>query len=398
MRVPSYLLGLAILAAGVANALVGGTKQSASQPILFVGTHTRDEGWMVGTGKGVYTYKFDTTDGSLTPYGITPVGVNPVFVQGSTKKFSGGKPVLYAVNAVTDESKTNPGTQTGYVSALTMRSNGTLELLNTLESHGGNPTHISLSPNEDVVVVSNYDGSLAMLPLNADGSLGKESFHQDFPTGSKVVMDQQAVGHIHSSSWIPNSNHVVIANLGSDELLQYELDTKQKTLKSMDTVKRPQGSGPRHMAMHPNGEIAYVVDEISNTVGVYEIDKKTALLSSTAVQNITTLPADFTNKSTAADVHLSSDGQFLYASNRGHNSIAMFAVRETDGTLTSLGWESSRGKTPKSFAIYENWMIVANQDSDSMHLFQVNADTGLLTYTGESYDVGTPERVYIGEF
>ncbi|EEY63818.1 uncharacterized protein PITG_02311 [Phytophthora infestans T30-4] len=353
---------------------------------------------MVGTGKGVYTYKLDSTDGSLTPFGITPVGVNPVFVLGSTKKFSEGKPVLYAVNAVTDESKTNPGTQTGYVSALTMGSNGTLELLNTVESHSGNPTHISLSPSEDFAVVSNYDGSLAMFPLNGDGSLGKESFHQDFPTGSKVVMDQQASGHIHSSMWIPNSNHLIAANLGSDELLQYELDTKQKALKNLHPVKRPPGSGPRHMTIHPNGNFAYVVDEISNTVGVYDINDKTALLQRMAVQNITTLPSDFTNKSTAADIHLLSDGKFLYASNRGHNSIAMFSVRETDGTLVLLGWESSRGKTPKSFAIYEDWMVVANQDSDNMHLFKINADTGLLTYTGKSYAVGTPERVYIGNF
>ncbi|KAI9986847.1 hypothetical protein PInf_025816 [Phytophthora infestans] len=368
------LLGLAVLAAGATDALAEGTKQSASQPILFVGTHTRDEGWMVGTGKGVYTYKLDSTDGSLTPFGITPVGVNPVFVLGSTKKFSEGKPVLYAVNAVTDESKTNPGTQTGYVSALTMGSNGTLELLNTVESHGGNPTHISLSPSEDFAVVSNYDGSLAMFPLNGDGSLGKESFHQDFPTGSKVVMDQQASGHIHSSMWIPNSNHLIAANLGSDELLQYELDTKQKALKNLHPVKRPPGSGPRHMTIHPIGTFAYAVDEISNTVGVYDINDKTALLQRMAVQNITTLPSDFTNKSTAADIHLSSDGKFLYASNRGHNSIAMFSVRETDGTLVLLGWESSRGKTPKSFAIFEDWMVVANQDSDNMHLFKINAD------------------------
>eukprot|EP00644_Phytophthora_capsici_P005237 jgi/Phyca11/96946/e_gw1.1.1196.1 len=352
---------------------------------------------MVGTGKGVYTYKFDTSDGSLTSFGITPVGVNPVFVQGSTKKFSNGKPVLYAVNAVTDDSKTNPRTQTGYVSALTLSSNGTLELLNTLESHGGNPTHISLSPDEDFVIISNYDGSLAMFPLNSDGSLANESFHQDFPVGSKIVMDQQAVGHIHSTTWLPNSKHVVAANLGSDELLQYQLDTKKKTLISLETAKRPGGSGPRHMAIHPSGDFAYVVDEISNTVGVYEINTRTQLLSNSALQKITTLPADFTNTSTAADVHSTRDGKFLYASNRGHNSIAMFAVG-ADGRLASLGWESSRGKTPKSFVIYDDWMIVANQDSDSMNLFKINADTGLLSYTGKTFDVGTPERVYIGEF
>ncbi|KAH7488246.1 hypothetical protein PRIC1_007636 [Phytophthora ramorum] len=395
MHSPSLLLGFIAI---VASVVTGFAEHSSAQPIVFVATHTRDEGWMVGTGKGVYTYKFDTIAGSLTPFGITPVGVNPVFVQGSTRKFSGRKPVLYAVNAVTDESKANTGTQTGYVSALSLQSNGTLALLNTLESHGGNPTHISLSPNEDFVVISNYDGSLSMFPLNADGSLANESFHHDFPTGSKVVMDQQATGHIHSSTWLPNSNHVVVANLGSDELLQYELDTGKKTLSSLEAVNRPPGSGPRHMVMHPNERNAYVVDEISNTVGVYEIDKATALLSNAAMQNITTLPAGFPNASTAADVHLSSSGKFLYASNRGHDSIAMFAVDETDGSLTSLGWERSRGKTPKSFAIYENWLIVANQDSNSMHLFKINGDTGLLSYTGKSYDVGTPERVYIGEF
>ncbi|OWZ24361.1 hypothetical protein PHMEG_000596 [Phytophthora megakarya] len=397
MHVPSFLVGFATLAANFANGL-DTTGKYEVQPILFAATHTRDEGWMVGKGKGVYTYKFDITSGSLTPLGITPVGINPVFVQGSTKKFSGGKPVLYAVNAVTDASKTNPGTQTGYVSALTMQANGTLELLNSLESHGGNPTHISLSPKEDFVVISNYDGSFSMFPLNADGSLANETFHEDFPTGSKVVMDQQAVGHIHSTTWLPNSNHVVAVNLGSDELLQYELDTAKKTLKKLAIVNRPPGSGPRHTAMHPNGDIAYVVDEISNTVGVYEINKETALLSSPATQNITTLPGDFKNASTAADIHVSSNGKFLYASNRGHNSIAMFAVDETNGLLTPLGWESSRGKTPKSFVLYEDWIVVANQDSDSVHVFKINSDTGLLTYTGKVYDVGTPERVYIGEF
>jgi len=396
MKARFALLSLIAFAGAVGSS--GLNSQNSAQPILFVATHTRDEGWMVGTGKGIYTFKFDTSDGSLTPFGVTPVGVNPVFVQGSTKKFSNGKPALYAVNAVTDASEIYPGTQTGFVSALTLSSNGTLELLNTLESHGGNPTHISLSPDEDFLVVSNYDGSLSMFPLNADGSLANETFHQEFPNGSEVVMDQQATGHIHSTTWLPNSNHVVAANLGSDELLQYELEAAKKTLHSLKTVNRPPGSGPRHMAIDPNGGFAYVVDEISNTVGVYGISKEAATLSNTAVQNISTLPADFTNTSTAADIHLSSKGKFLYASNRGHNSIAIFAVDSASGSLTPLGWETTRGKTPKSFALYENWMVVANQDSDNMQVFEISADTGLLTYTGKAYDVGTPERVFIGSF
>ncbi|KAL4171010.1 hypothetical protein KRP22_009111 [Phytophthora ramorum] len=397
MHLPSLLLGLAAAVTGVS---AGSPKQeqTASQPILFAATYTRDEGWLNGTGKGIYTYKLDTSDGSLTPFGVTPLGINPMYVQGSTKAFSTGERVIYAINAVSDESPTNPGTQTGYVSALTLNTDGTLELLNTLETHGGSPTHISLSPGEDFLVVSNYAGSLSMFPLNDDGSLANETFHQEFPNGSEIVMDQQATGHIHSTTWLPNSKHVVAANLGSDELLQYKLDEKKQTLKSLATVARPPGSGPRHMALHPDGNIAYVVDEISNTVGVYGINKNKALLSSASVQNITTLPEDFTNSSTSADIHLSSNGKFLYTSNRGHDSIAMFSIDKTDGTLTSLGWESTRGTVPRGFTIYGDWLIVANQNSNDMYVFAVNSKTGLLSYTGNSYEIGTAVCLYVAEY
>ncbi|GMF23642.1 unnamed protein product [Phytophthora lilii] len=262
---------------------------------------------------------------------------------------------------------------------------------------GGSPAHIALSPNEDFVSVANYVGSLSLFPLNADGSVGAESFYQDFPVGSKVVMDNQATGHLHSTTWLPNSTHVIAANLGGDELLQYELDATKKTLKSLATVKRPPGSGPRHMALHPNGGIAYVTDELSNTVGVYNIDKKAALLSSTAVQNICTLPSGFTNTSTAADIHLSSNGKFVYVSNRGHNSIVTYKIK-ADGTLAPLHWESSRGVTPRGFTIYEDWLIVANQGSDDMYVFKVNGETGALAYTGNSYKIDGAVSLYVAEY
>ncbi|GMF23646.1 unnamed protein product [Phytophthora lilii] len=397
MHVPSLLF---CFVAAVTGASAGSPQQqqSSSQPILFAATYTRDEGWINGTGKGIYTYKLDTTDGSLTPFGVTPLGINPMYVQGTTRVFSTGERVIYAINAVSDESTVNPGTVTGFVSALTLNDDGTLELLNTLETHGGSPTHISLSPKEDFVVISNYAGSVSMFPLNDDGSLANETFHEEFPTGSKVVMDQQATGHIHSTTWLPNSNHVVAANLGSDELLQYNLDAKKQTLESLKTVKRPAGSGPRHMALHPNGNFAYVVDEISNTVGVYKIDKKAALLSNKAVQKITTLPADFKNSSTSADIHLSSNGKFLYTSNRGHDSIAIFKIDGSSGKLKSLGWESTRGNIPRGFTIYGNWLIVANQNSNDMYVFEVNSKTGLLTYTGNSYEIGTAVCLYVAKF
>ncbi|RLN93632.1 hypothetical protein BBJ28_00019356, partial [Nothophytophthora sp. Chile5] len=195
--------------------------------------------------------------------------------------------------------------------------------------------------------------------------------------------------------------HVIAANLGSDELLQYELDESKQTLnsvKSLPTIHRPAGSGPRHMALHPNGLFAYVVDEIANTVGVYEIDQKAKRLAGTAVQNITTLPADYSNYTTSADIHLSSNGRFLYTSNRGHNTIAIFEIDESDGTLTSVGWESTRGDIPRGFTIYGDWLIVANQNSNDMYVFKVDADSGLLHYTGNSYAIGTAVCLYVAEF
>ncbi|KAG7384065.1 hypothetical protein PHYPSEUDO_002980 [Phytophthora pseudosyringae] len=383
MRLPSLFLCIVSVVAGASAAAT----QSSTQPILFAATWTKE------TTNGINTFKLNTADGSLTPYGITPLsfapkGLNPTYVQGSTKEFSNGERVIYALNRASTS---------GYVSAMTLQSNGTLKVVNSQEMKGGSPAHVSLSPNEDFISVANYAGSVSLFPLNADGSVGAETFYQDFPVGSKVVMDNQATGHVHSTTWLPNSTHVIAANLGGDELLQYELDTTKKTMKSLDTVKRPPGSGPRHMAIHPNGGVAYVTDELSNTVGVYTIDKKSALLSSTAVQNTTTLPAGFTNTSTAADIHVSSNGKFVYVSNRGHNSIVTYKINP-NGTLKALNWESSRGVTPRGFIIYTDWLIVANQGSDDMYVFKVNGETGALTYTGNSYKIDGVVSLYVAEY
>ncbi|KAL4155167.1 hypothetical protein PRNP1_007280 [Phytophthora ramorum] len=142
--------------------------------------------------------------------------------------------------------------------------------------------------------------------------------------------------------------------------LRYELDAKGQTLNSFETVYRPPGSRPRHTVLSVNGDFLYVSNETSNAVGVYKINQQEILLESPAIQNITTLLAYFTTTctSTAADIHLSSNGKFVYMSNR--DSIAIFALDETVGTLTPLGWESTRGQIPRGFTIYEDWLIVAN--------------------------------------
>ncbi|KAJ8552406.1 hypothetical protein ON010_g10140 [Phytophthora cinnamomi] len=385
MRLSSIFL---YLAAAMTSVTAGSTQRSdKAQPILFAAT------WTTDPAQGIYTYKFNTTDGSLTQWAITPFligtgGINPTYLQESTNKRYNGKRLIYGLNRATG---------VGYVSAMTLNANGKLDILNTQEMQGGSPAHVTLSPNEDFVAVANYAGSLSLFPLYENGTVAPETFHEAFPNGSQVVMDQQATGHIHSTLWLPNSNHVVVADHGNDELLQYVLDDKKQTLKILNTVNRPPGSGPRHTVLHPDGKTVYVVDEISNTVGVYSVNKKTALLESTALQKLTTLPADFTNTSTSADIHLSSNGKFLYTSNRGHDSIAIFKINQGNGKLTPIGWESTRGTTPRGFTIYEDWLIVANQMSNDMYVFKVDEHTGLLSYTGNSYQIPGAVCLYVSE-
>ncbi|TDH68524.1 hypothetical protein CCR75_004576 [Bremia lactucae] len=367
-------------------------QENPLKPILFAATYTRDEGWINGTGKGIYTYQFDTTTGSLTPWAVTPVGINPIFVLSTTKVFSTGQRVIYAINAVNENSAKLPGTQTGYVSALTLQHDGTLKLLNTLETLGGSPTHISLSPKQDHIIVSCYGGSLTMFPLKHDGSLGDANFHQAFKQSDEIK------SIIHSATWLVNSNHVVVANLGTDELLQYNFDVENQDLKPLKPVKVAAGSGPRHMVVNPNGKVAYVVNEVANTIDVLSVDKASKLLKSPSIQTITTLPADFKAPSTSAEIVLSKNGKFIYSSNRGQDSIAIFKVNENDGTLTLVGFESSRGKGPRGFTIYGDWLIVTNQNSDDMYVFKVDSTTGLLQCTGKSYKINTAVCLHVAEF
>ncbi|EGZ30397.1 hypothetical protein PHYSODRAFT_295206 [Phytophthora sojae] len=277
MRLSSLFL---FVATAMRSAAAGSTPHNEqAQPILFAAT------WTTDSAKGVYTYKFNTTDGSLTQWAITPFligtgGINPTYLQESINKLHNGKRLIYGLNRATG----------------------------------------------------------------------------------------------------------------------YELDAKNQTLNSLDTVYRPPGSGPRHSALSSNGDFLYVTNELSNAVGVYKINQQEALLESPAVQNISTIPANFTTTTTAADIHLSKNGKFVYVSNRGHNSIAIYAINEADGTLTSLGWESTRGRTPRGFTIYEDWLIVGNQNTNDMYVFKVDEDTGLLTYTGNSYQIPGPVCLYVSEY
>ncbi|TYZ66466.1 hypothetical protein PybrP1_010805 [[Pythium] brassicae (nom. inval.)] len=254
------------------------------------------------------------------------------------------------------------------------------------------------SPEEDYVAVSLYGGGgVVLYPINADGSLGAPTDSRFYTGGSNVVPASQNAPHLHSTTWVPGTSLVLAADLGNDQIVQFKLDRSSKKFNSgsLPIVKRPPGSGPRHMDIHPNGNIAYVVDELSNTIGVYQLNAQDKSLPSQATQVISTLPVGNTKASSSADIHVSGDGRFVYSSNRGHDSIAIFRVTsQTTGALQFVGTQSIRGTVPRSFLLYKNYLIVAGQNSDTIEVFLRN-DDGTLTNTGITASSPTPVSLFI---
>ncbi|TYZ62253.1 hypothetical protein PybrP1_000857 [[Pythium] brassicae (nom. inval.)] len=370
---------------------------SADEVLMYVGAYTRDEGWVNGKAKGINTFALNTRTGGLTHLSETDVGINPTFVRGTAVR-AGRKQFLYAVSEVAEPSKDKAGSTTGYVIAVEVTGRGKLSVVNRQETRGPGPTHVSVSPNEDFVAVSTYSGGAVVLyPISREtGSLSPTSDVHQFTKGSNAK-PQQTAAHLHSTTWVPGTQLAFAADLGNDQIVQFKLNSSAKKLEktSLPVVKRPAGSGPRHMAVNPAGRVAYVVDELSNTIGVFPLSAKDKSLPPRATQTISTLPTGFNSSSSAADIHVSPDGKFVYASNRGHDSIAIFRVTsQTTGTLRWVGSESTRGKIPRSFLLVEDLLVVANQNSDSIEVFRRNAD-GTLTYTGSSAKTNTPVSLFI---
>ncbi|GAB9476983.1 hypothetical protein Gpo141_00014041 [Globisporangium polare] len=373
--------------------------------IMYVGAYTRIEAWVNGTAKGINTFSLNTRTGALTHVSETEVGINPTFIRGTSLKNKSKnktkKQYLYVVNEVDSQSVERPGTTTGYVVALEVTGKGQLKVLNRVETRGNGPIHVSMSPNEDFVTASMYlGGGVIMYPVNkTDGSLEPASDSHFYTEGSNVE-PQQTAAHLHSMTWVPGTQLVFGADLGADQIVQYKLDAatnKKLDNSTLPIIKRPPGSGPRHMDIHPSGKIAYVADEFANTIGVYVLNPKDKSLPSTTIQNIATLPADFNGTSTTADIHVSADGRFVYSSNRGHDSISIFEVTsQVTGELAVVGHESTRGDFPRSFLLFKDLLVVANQNSGNLEVFRRKSD-GTLAHTGQSAKSNSAVSVFIPE-
>src|SRR5580693_1729579 len=347
------------------------------QYFVYVGTYT-DHG-----SKGIYVYRFDSSAGKMTSLGLATEAVEPSFLTaGSSRRF------LYAVN----ETDIFNGQPTGAVSAFAIQSEtGKLSLLNQVSSRGASPAHITLDRTGKYALVSNYTGgSVAVFPVLKDGRLGEAtSFVQH--KGSSVNPERQEGPHAHAIALSPDNRFAVVADLGLDELLVYSFDSAKGTLGANPQVaKASPGAGPRHLAFSADGRFLYVINELQSTVVTYSYNATTGALHE--LQTISTLPKTFSGNNTAAEIEIHPSGKFLFASNRGDDGIAVFAIDSATGTLTNVENDPISGKTPRNFAIDPtgSWLLAANQDSDNIVVFRIDQKTGHLTPTGDVFQVPSP--------
>ena len=346
--------------------------------LVYIGTYTGPQ------SQGIYVYKFETSSGSLTPLGLAAEAANPTFlVVHPNHRF------VYAVNEIGNSG----GQKTGAVSAYALdRKTGHLTLLNQVSSGGIDPCHISLDRTGKYALVANYtSGSVAAFPLLADGRLGNASAFVQH-TGHGVNRERQEGPHAHSINLSPDNRFAIAADLGLDELLVYRFDATKGTLVANNPpfVKVPAGSGPRHFTFHPNGKFAYAIEEMGSSVTAFSYDAAGGILH--PLQTLSTLPKDFKGRDDSAEVQVHPSGKFLYGSNRGHDSIAVFAIDAAQGTLTPVEYVPTEGKEPRNFGIDPTgaYLIAANQNSNTLVVFRIDAKTGRLTATGQVLELQAP--------
>ena len=351
--------------------------QAAPKELLvYIGTYTKTE------EQGIHWLKLEMATGKLTAVGKLAGQKNPSFLAiHPNKKF------LYAVNEIGNYK----GEEAGGVSAYSIDpKTGALTFLNQQSSKGGAPCHLVVDATGRNVLVANYTGgSVASLPISRKGRLRKaSSFVQH--EGSSVLKPRQASPHGHSINVSPGNKFAVAADLGLDKVLVYGFNAKGGKLTPVGFTKVAPGAGPRHFAFHPNGKFAYVINEITLTVTAFGWDEAKGKLSE--LQTITTLPVERGKGMSTAEVQVHPSGKFLYGSNRGHNTIAVFSIDGKTGKLKAIQHQSTLGKTPRNFGIDPTgkFLIAANQSSGDVFTFHINQDTGELKPTSHSVKVPMP--------
>jgi len=348
-------LGLLVLAMTVIQC---SEKEKPELAVLFVGTYTDTE------SEGIYKLLFDTTNGKILSSSLAAEITSPSFLALSEKRN-----YLYAVQEINDF-----GDGAGAVTTFSV-ANDSLAELQTVSSGGAHPCHLALSPNGDKLAVSNYSGGNAnVYEVGSDGKLSGPSsimnHHQ---------IDSSKTPHAHMAKWV--NDKIYIADLGLDAVLEYK-DEDTDDAKPSAILQLPKGAGPRHFTTTENGKFLYVINELNSTITVF-VKKVSGEYED--MQKVSTLASDFKGESFCADIHISADGRFLYGSNRGENSIVIFAIDQNSGELTLVGRESVKGDWPRNFTLDPSgkFLLVANQKSDNITIFKRDTEKGTLTFLGE---------------
>ncbi|WP_113957460.1 lactonase family protein [Roseimicrobium gellanilyticum] len=374
--------------------------------IAYVGTYTSPLQNMKatqvdlppGNGRGIHLFEVNRSTGEMTPCGVVEMGTSP-----SCLAFNAARTHLYSAN----ETERTGDNEAGSVSAFQIDpGSGQLKLLNTVSSEGKGPAHLSVHPSGKHVLVANYfGGSVAVLPILADGSLGK---------ATDVKVDQGTVGprkatnappgsfafsghdqtHAHMIEADPSGHFVLHVDLGLDQILIWKFDAEKGLLTANNPpfISLPPGDGPRHFAFHPSGRWMYSIQEEGSTIVLFDYDGEKGRL--TARQTISSLPPGFAGSNFCSEILVSTDGRFVYAGNRLHDSIATFAIGK-DGTLTFVTEEWSHGDYPRSFSFDPSgeFLYSCNQRGDNIATFRVNRQTGHLAFTGHYTPVGNPSII-----
>lgn len=327
-------------------------------------------------GGAIRTYRC-SPDGVLNEIAVTPSPAVSFLTQHPSK------PIIYSVNRVND----------GEIRAYSYHpSTGSLETVNTQPSMGTNPCYVSVDATGSVVFIANYTGpSISMYPLSTDGSVGDVAATIEHH-GSSINEERQQEPHPHSIRPDPTNRVAYVPDLGTDKVHSYAFDSHLMTLEPADQsfVRMSPGSGPRHLDFHPELPYCYVINELASTITTLAYDQGTGQLA--PKETTSTLPVEFTGHHQAADIHIHPNGEYVYGSNRGHDSIAIFEINQHTGQLDRIGFGSTRGEWPRNFVIDPtgSYLFVENRHSDSVVGFKIDPDTGFLTPTGQELKVPEP--------
>lgn len=375
MKLHCLKLSIIVLFASVSCGRNSGinTNKQMSLNTIYTGTYTKKEGHVNGQADGIYTIYQNPENGSLK-FGATVAKIiNPSFV-----KVSKDNKYLYAVSELGEKDAAS-----GFIYSYKINPDHSLTETGQISTESYAPCHIAMDQTGEFVFVSNYVGGVVVVyRKKADGSLEKKQ---------KINLDNPESSNAHSVNILADNKHAYIADLGNDKIRIFDFDAEkgQLTLNKQPFIKLEKGAGPRHFTFSKDDKFGYSINELNNSISVFEINETGGLQ---LLQNISSLPEDFTAKSSAADIHLHPSGKFLYASNRGHNSIAAFKIDENSGKLESIGYTATQGKTPRNFAVSPDgsYLYAANQDSNTISIFKIDPKNGELTPHLVPLEVKTP--------